>query len=211
MTNMNYLTYDEITEGDKFFMDCDVQDNRALAGAETQYIHDEPGVISGYGLDYTKIQTKYGEVCVPWQVTGTATGYMSGIYDMIAVGVPVTVDATRVFDKAYPWKATNMGIHIGISRPDQVKNHQFVYNTNKYNTPSANITWSQWCGSSDREVGRFVGKGGWNLRELLETHKIDNTFIKFNDEPDGEKMLMVDTRRDQYDKLCNLLYGSLVL
>jgi len=212
MASMNVLSAAEIYEGDKFFTDSNVQRNRALAGCDIdKKLVNEPGVITGFGLDYTKVNTQYGEVCVPWQVTGSVNGWMSSIYDFIGIGVPVTVDAHRSLDSAYPWVCDNFSIHIGLNRPDQEKAYHFVYNTKKYNYPNSKIEWYQWCGSTNKEVGKFIGKGGWNLRKLLEDNKIDFTHIKFYDEPDGEKMLHVKVHACHKEKLAELLNCMLIL
>lgn len=212
MSSMSILTPSEMYDGDQFFTDSNVQRNRASAGCDINMsLNSEPGVITGWGLNYTKVLTRWGEVFIPWQVTGSSHGLLSGLYDMIAVGVPVTVDARRVLDKAYSWTGTNLSVHIGLNRPDQVNEHHFIYNTKNYNNPNTTTSWSQWCGSSDKEVANFIGKGGWSLRQFLEENKMDNTFIQFTDEPDGEKMIHISAPKMKASHLSFLLNERLIM
>ena len=209
MTTMNILTALEIAEGDRFFTHCNVEDNRCSAGNGKagampldcskpwldHRLTDEPGEITGYGLDYTKVRTKWGEVCVPWQATGTASGALSGIYDFIALGVPVTVSAERVYDKAYSWLGKSISVHIGKNIGG--KDTHFIYNTGRYINDNTVCEWSEWVDYTDKQVGQFLGVRGNNLRRTLEENLMDNTFIKFTDNPDCGKLMTVTAMKWQ--------------
>ena len=208
MTTISYLTADELAEGDRFFTQCQVEDNRCAAGNGKvgpmpldcgvpwldHTLKNESGEITGYGLDYIKVKTGHGEVYLPWQKTGSSCGMLSNIYDFVAIGAPVTVDADRVFDKAYPWAGTNISLSVCKKSNNYIEGEcNFVYNTALYNKESTQDNWSEWVDYTNREIGLFLGKGGWNLRQLLEGGNIDNTTIIFEDNPDCGKLMVVST------------------
>ena len=208
---MELLTHEELAFGDQFFTDCNVQDNRAKAGADFNIkLNNEPGIITGFGLEYTKVSTKWGEVFVPWQVTGSVNGIISNIYDFIGIGVPVTVDAVRILDKAYSWLGKNISIHIGkIIDNSPVPEQHFIFNTKIYNSDSSSRKWCSWTDHTKREIGRFIGKGGWNLRKLLEDNNIDNTYIDIQNDVDYDNLITINTMNIHYNKVKNILNNNL--
>jgi len=212
MTSMDILTPAEIAFGDSFFTDSNVQHNRAIAGYDTeQKLVDSDGVITAFGLEYTKVLTKYGEVYIPWQVTGSAKGLLSPIYDFIGIGVPVSVCANRNLKGAYPWCGTSMRLDVC----SKTNSEHMSYDTRLFSGFDDNnlrfSEWTQWCGNTSKEVGKFIGKGGWNLRKLLEDNNIDNTHFEFYDECDGEKTLYVFTMHIHKLKVQKLIRDSLMV
>ena len=98
---------------------------------------------------------------------------------------------------------------------DKEKKNFFPYDTRLYtgfdDQKHRFAEWTQWCGNSNQEVGKFIGKGGWNLRKLLEEINIDNTHFKFYDECDGEKTLYVFTMHIHKEKVIKLISKHLIV
>jgi len=217
MTSMDILTPTELSCGDAFFTDSHVQWSRALAEGDTdKKLIDEEGVVVTIGLKYIKILTQYGWACLNFDVSGTINGPLGNIYDFLAVGVPVTICANRDLKNAYSWVVTSFTVHIGKKLENSYhKEHHFVYNTKNYSHSldgsQRYAEWSQWCGNTSQEIGRFIGKEGWNLRKLLEDNKLDHTHIHFYDECDNEKMMVVCTLRENRNRVMEILKKHLSL
>jgi len=189
--SMSILTPEEIADGDKFFTDSNVQYNRALAGCDfKRELINEPGVIVSYGIDYTKVKTQYGEVCIPWQVTGSTNGNLGFIYNYIAEGVYVYVCAYRTIDKAYPWCGKNLSIPVTFTDPitDEKK---YILHTAHYNCPGGFYKYCVHVVNDPKKIGKIIGKNGMNLRKIMEDNNMDNTYITFKDYPDGAKYMFV--------------------
>lgn len=216
------MTKEEIEEGDKFFIDSQVQYNRAIAGGGYPILShskditwdkvkwhfpkmvNEPGEIIAFGYDYIKVKTTKGNVCVPWYLTGTCDSDHSYIYDFIAIGVPVIVNADRVFDKAYCWTATDISLDIG--QTDKYSHKDF---NSKYFNEQHLAIWSDFEKVTDHEVSKFIGKNGSNLRDLLERNNLSQTTITFENYGDNLKLISITTPYNCQQKVMDLISDNL--